>query len=327
MMNIIIEFIGGPMDGQTVAGRSGQQDEADRYYALTHHGRIGQRFRIASTLAIETLSREELRDEAPHHFQPHSYKVTDRVESEGELLIRVEYVDQDAPGNTLSGAAANTPATDPQSAAQLLAESVQDTARSISESLSHCWPKDEDNSIGRNVALYFGHALLSQNFSVVVGAPHEDEHQQPVDLLAIAPGQDWFLAGDFFRLQGADAAQSLQDHIAKLTSFWLSPKLTIEPCRLHLVGLAEHCAGGYALLTGWHWLPDGTEDSEPLACWQGGTTSHSSWSGCRESLDALQARWLKPILLHQDASGQHLLMPVWFRIPRPAAEGKSSDSV
>ena len=50
MTKVIFKFSGGPMDGKTVVGESGQDDEAHRDYALTYHGRVGtavsHRFRL-----------------------------------------------------------------------------------------------------------------------------------------------------------------------------------------------------------------------------------------------------------------------------------------
>lgn len=95
-MRIRFTFQGGPMDGKTVTGQCGGQDEADRYYALTNRGRIGQRFRTASQLAIDTLAREQLKEEHPHHFQAHVYQVVEHSERAGSILVRAEYVPKEA---------------------------------------------------------------------------------------------------------------------------------------------------------------------------------------------------------------------------------------
>lgn len=91
-MRIVFQFTGGPLDGKTVESEWGEQDEAGRYYALTHHGRIGQRFSVASQYAIDILAEEQLQDERRHQFQKHMYEVTDRVEVEDEVIVSVEYV-------------------------------------------------------------------------------------------------------------------------------------------------------------------------------------------------------------------------------------------
>ena len=91
-MRIRVQFSGGPFDGKTVVGNSGKQDEAERFYLLSHRGRIGQRFRVASEYAIDTLADELLQHERAHHFQPHCYEVIDRVETRIGVVVRVRYV-------------------------------------------------------------------------------------------------------------------------------------------------------------------------------------------------------------------------------------------
>jgi hypothetical protein len=91
-MKIIIKFAGGPWDGRTLAGMLGDQDEVGRYYLLSNHGRLGQRFRVASQYAVDTLAEEELKEERPHNFQQHSYEVIDHIQNEETTLVRVRYV-------------------------------------------------------------------------------------------------------------------------------------------------------------------------------------------------------------------------------------------
>lgn len=95
-MKLVFKFKGGPVDGKTVIGRLGEQDEADRYYALTNRGRVGQRFRVASPYAIETLTDEQLQEERPHYFQEHFYRVADRLENSDKIFVVAEYLGQEA---------------------------------------------------------------------------------------------------------------------------------------------------------------------------------------------------------------------------------------
>ncbi len=97
MTKVIFKFSGGPMDGKTVVGESGQDDEAHRYYALTYHGRVGQQFRIASDYAVDILTSGHGEEEASLRFQPHTYQVTDRIRNGDIVLIRAEYRQQEAP--------------------------------------------------------------------------------------------------------------------------------------------------------------------------------------------------------------------------------------
>jgi hypothetical protein len=91
-MEIVFRFTGGPLDGQIVRGSPREESEAERYYLLSHHGRIGQHFRVASSYAVDVLAEEQLQQEHPHRFQQHSYEVIDCVETVGRVLVRAKYV-------------------------------------------------------------------------------------------------------------------------------------------------------------------------------------------------------------------------------------------
>lgn len=92
MRRLIFKFLGGPLDGTTVSGDPRQPGEAAKYYALSHHGRVGQRFRVASEYAVNILVEERLNEESPHRFQPHVYEVVDRIPNRSVLLVRAKYV-------------------------------------------------------------------------------------------------------------------------------------------------------------------------------------------------------------------------------------------
>lgn len=92
MLKIHFEFVGGPNDGKVLEGRLGEPSDAERQYLFSHHGRVGQRLKVASPYAVETLASEGLKEDQPHHFQPHYYVVTDRLEEEQEVWIRAEYL-------------------------------------------------------------------------------------------------------------------------------------------------------------------------------------------------------------------------------------------
>lgn len=91
MLKIIFEFVGGPYDGKVLHGRLGEPSDAERYYLFTNHGAIGQRFKVASQYAVETLAEEQLKEEKPHHFQRHIYVVTDRLEDGDEVWVCAQY--------------------------------------------------------------------------------------------------------------------------------------------------------------------------------------------------------------------------------------------
>jgi hypothetical protein len=91
MLKITIEFVGGPNDGKILHGRVGKTSDAERYYLLTNHGAVGQRFKVASLYAVKTLVREKLKVEKRHHFQRHYYVVTNRIDNSKRIWVRAEY--------------------------------------------------------------------------------------------------------------------------------------------------------------------------------------------------------------------------------------------
>ncbi len=96
MLKIIFEFVGGPHDGRVLHGVVGEASDAERCFLVSNWGRVGQRFKIASDYAIESLVNERLQNEHPHGFQRHFYVVADRLEDNGEIWVRAAYLPQSA---------------------------------------------------------------------------------------------------------------------------------------------------------------------------------------------------------------------------------------
>ena len=91
---MVFKFAGGPLDGKKVVGQAGMDDEAQRYYWITNHGQIGQRFRTVSDYAIELLMHEQLKEQKPQHLQQHIYEVVDRIDNGDVLTVLVQYAEQ-----------------------------------------------------------------------------------------------------------------------------------------------------------------------------------------------------------------------------------------
>ncbi len=99
MPKLIFKFAGGPLDGKTVAGKPQEEGEAREYYTLSYHGRLGQRFKVASEYTVNVLATEQLKEGEPHHFHQHVYEVVERIRNPRVLLVRAEYVENRAAGN------------------------------------------------------------------------------------------------------------------------------------------------------------------------------------------------------------------------------------
>lgn len=91
-MNIAFEFVGGPHDGKVVTGMLGDAGDAERYYLFSNHGAVGQRFKVASDYAVETLAQERLQITERHFFQRHYYRVIERLDEPDQIYIRAEYI-------------------------------------------------------------------------------------------------------------------------------------------------------------------------------------------------------------------------------------------
>src|SRR4051794_27402360 len=91
MLKIVFEFVGGPHDGRVLQGFVGEASDAERYFLCSKWGAPGQRFKVASDYAVETLMRERLKEDWRHQFQRHVYAVKDRVEESDEVWVRAQY--------------------------------------------------------------------------------------------------------------------------------------------------------------------------------------------------------------------------------------------
>ncbi|MEX0819948.1 MAG: YqgE/AlgH family protein [Pirellulaceae bacterium] len=89
MLNILFEFVGGPNDGRVEQGELGESSDAKRHYLLSQHGRVGQRFPVASDFAVKALSGEASGE--GHPVQQHYYIVTERLEDSEVVWVRAEY--------------------------------------------------------------------------------------------------------------------------------------------------------------------------------------------------------------------------------------------
>jgi len=151
MLDVIFEFVGGPNDGETVHGRLGESNDAHRYYLFSHHGRVGQAFKVASEHAIEALATEGLKEESLDRFQQHYYVVTDRLEDDGEVLVRAEYAPE------IAGAT---------STHRTKAEPV----KNLEHRLLVASPRQDDLNFAETVILVIGHND-DGSFGVILNCP------------------------------------------------------------------------------------------------------------------------------------------------------------
>lgn len=140
MLNILFEFVGGPNDGKIVEGKLGEPSDAERHYLFSNHGRLGQKFAVASDYAVEVLANGPLQEESPLQCQRHHYVVTERLEDEETVWVRAEYVSEKA---------ASTPTYRGQRATR--------TPKNLEGHLLIASPRMLDDWFGRTVLLVLHH--------------------------------------------------------------------------------------------------------------------------------------------------------------------------
>jgi putative transcriptional regulator len=106
---------------------------------------------VASEYSIEALVTEGLKEESLDRFQQHYYVVTDRLEDDGEVLVRAEYAPE------MSGA---TPAH------RTKAESVAN----LEHHLLVASPRQDDPNFAETVILVIGHNA-DGSFGVILNCP------------------------------------------------------------------------------------------------------------------------------------------------------------
>lgn len=98
-LKVIFDFAGGPRDGQTMVGYLGDKASLDNmataFYHMTEMGKIGKRFKGLADYGLEKLLTGDIEDLAGAKLQAHKYEVKDRLEADGEVLIRCEFVESD----------------------------------------------------------------------------------------------------------------------------------------------------------------------------------------------------------------------------------------
>ena len=98
-MNIIFEFVGGPMDGKVLRGTLGGTKRCRAMLSFLEPRTVGHQFKVASNYAVATLAEEQLKADRRHQFQQHYYVVTDRIEDGHQARVRAEYVSQTTDAN------------------------------------------------------------------------------------------------------------------------------------------------------------------------------------------------------------------------------------
>lgn len=321
MLRISFEFVGGPNDGKALHGSLGDASDAERYYLFTNHGHVGQRFKVASDFAVEALVQEHSGEAGQrHHYRTHYYVVKERLEEEEEVLVRAEYVEKetDSSANKLLPEQLKVGSVEVESNEDKIRRYLKQAATVMDHSYGYYWPADEHeggDSTEQNVLIHFAYVLLNERFSVFSKAQHPDRTLEAIDLLGVSPGQDWFLACQFMRLNGSEQLSEMLQGVQRLITFWLNTRLTIEACRQHIDRVASHCGEGYGLVAALHWVSEDNPATELLDLWTG-KEEPSRESEFVRDLGKAGATFAAPISIrHYAGRGRYCLLPIFLRIP------------
>jgi hypothetical protein len=315
-VNVSIEFLGGPKDGETYYGSLGDGGEAERYYYFTNHGAVGQRFKVASDLAVETLSDEQLQHDVRHHFHRHYYVVVERLETDGELLIRARYVEPPGTKQPIHGVAEEvSPRESPE---EVIRGFLGGAAQSMRRTFGQWWPAAQNNAsdtLARNAALHLGHRMLTERWTVFAG-----DDAAGIDLVALAPTQNVFAACRAITL-GDDAVASVRQALLQLSDYWLDSRLVDASRRDRMAQVAAHCSNGYGLIVLLTLAP--VEGTPPplLAAWRGEGNPQPSEDPLLAELKRVGAKTLEPIALAEiNGVGAWHYLAAFFPLTRQIAD-------
>jgi hypothetical protein len=96
---IIIEFTGGFRDGARMSSESddpGEVFRARNLYFLSGNGKLGRKHRAISHATPKTMSTEERMAPRKHELDMnHLYEVVERIEKDGDMIVRFKYLSQE----------------------------------------------------------------------------------------------------------------------------------------------------------------------------------------------------------------------------------------
>jgi putative transcriptional regulator len=163
MLDVTFEFVGGPNDGQIVRGKLGEQSDAHRYYLFSHHGRVGQAFKVASEYAIDALATGAAQEPKLDRFQQHYYVVTDHREDEheGRVWVRARYAPELGQGASAEA---------PKKKKRRKRKQPSPQSKGLEHHLLIASPRLEDEAFAHVVTLLIDHGE-GGSFGVVLNCP------------------------------------------------------------------------------------------------------------------------------------------------------------
>lgn len=201
---------------------------------------------------------------------------------------------------------------------------IECAAASIGRSFANYWPaNDENDPVENNVTLHVAHTLLSDGFSVFAEADHpRRDLAQGIDLFAIAPTRDWFLACEFKKIFRGESVESMSRDVDRLTTFWLRQDYSLEMYGENFAKMSSKCGIGYGVVGGLYWLNASTERTAILDIWThpDEVDESSIYGEFSQKLYALGAYLPKPpVAIHLPTGNQYFLLSTIFQLPCPVS--------
>jgi hypothetical protein len=105
---------------------------------------------------------------------------------------------------------------------------------------------------------------LSNGFSVFAEAAFAGRNSR-LDILGIAPGEEWFLAGEFKKHYGAPGMGRSMDDLKRVMQFRLNPDFQEQVVGPRRMATLQICTQGIGVLAGLRWMPEtSTPTSETI---------------------------------------------------------------
>jgi len=200
---------------------------------------------------------------------------------------------------------------------------IECAATSIGRSFANYWPaNDENDPVENNASIHVAHVLLADGFSAFAEADHPDRQlAQGIDLFAVAPANDWFLACEFKKIFRGESIESMSNDVDRLAAFWLRTNYAQEMYGDNFARVASGCKIGYGLVGGLHWLPAKSNRSKILDIWThpDDVEEESSYGQFAAKLHALGAILPEPPIAIQLPTGnRYYFLSAIFPLPIPA---------
>ena len=202
----------------------------------------------------------------------------------------------------------------------LLNRIAKRTAHTIDRALARYWPASAHaNAPEALLTQHLAHHLMNDGFLTIPEVRYPDHSTtERLDLLAISPAADWYIAIETKLLNHAGQLDLLLSDIRRLRRFALVPDhLYALPSDLHDTPPAPTHAVGLA--AGLLWVGKHERPFSLRALWEANPDAPPISDATRAELDALSPSFLPLLTAFHAQTGRYELALIAFDIPSPVA--------